>query len=324
MQTLLGIVIVLLLVVLVLIGFALREFKRMKELQHNDRSSELLNQNIQSMHQRLDTATNILHQRLDASHKQMLHTFDSFSKTMGSVGEELGNVKQIGQNLSKFQAFLNSPKLRGNLGETILYDSLSKILPKESFNTQHTFASGAIVDALIVTDKGHIPVDSKFPMDDFKVLMQAEGDDEARARSSFVRSSKKHIDDISKKYINTGEGTLDFALMYVPSEQVYYEMVSGDHDVLEYARTKKVLLVSPNTFFHFLRVVLMGLERAKMAEEAEKVWQLLTGLQHDFKKFGTKIDVLAKHIHHAQSAVDTVGSDYQKIGVKFDNIKLLD
>lgn len=300
-----------------------RELHAMRQSRAEDRSSELLNQNVQSMHQRLDEATRILNERLDASHRHMLTTYDSLSRVMGSVGQEIGTVRQIGQDLSKFREFLDSPKLRGNLGETILNDSLSKILPKDSFRIQHAFKSGSVVDALILTDKGHIPIDSKFPMDDYRALVGASESDVVRLRGLFVRSVKKHIEDISKKYIIPTEGTLDFALMYVPAEQVYYEMVSGDHDLISFAQQKKVLLVSPNTFFHFLRVVLMGLERAKMAEEAEHVWQLLTSLQHDFRKFGSRLEVLSKHLTHAHSALESTHSDYQKIGSKFDNIKLL-
>ncbi|MAG12123.1 MAG: hypothetical protein CMI52_04970 [Parcubacteria group bacterium] len=308
-----------------LLLYVLREIRALHHSHMSDKSSELLNQNVQSMHQRLDAATKILNERLDASHKTMLNSHESMSKVMGTVGQELGTVKEIGHQLSKFQEFLNSPKLRGNLGEHILYDSLAKILPKDAFTRQHTFKTGACVDALIITDKGHIPIDSKFPMEDFQALAKCEDEKEiARLQSAFNRSSKKHVDAISNKYILPAEGTVDFALMYVPAEQVYYEMVSGDHGVAAYAQQKKVIMVSPNTFFHFLRVVLMGLERSKVNDEAEKVWKMLTSLQHDFTKFGKQIDILQKHISHASSAVEGVSSDYTKIGLKFDNIKQLD
>src|SRR5206468_9986502 len=135
-----------------------------------------------------------------------------------------GQMNEIGRNMRELQEFLKSPKLRGNIGEQVLKDLISQIFPKNSFYLQHQFKSGDKVDAAIKTDAGILPIDSKFPMENFQKFNKSQTDEEkVHYQKEFARDVKKHIDAISKKYILPEEGTMDFALMYVPSESVYYE-----------------------------------------------------------------------------------------------------
>lgn len=319
-----GLVIFLFLIIAGVLIHQTQELKRVREHLTSDPTAQLITTNLQGMHSRLDESSKTMNERLQSTQHQMSTTLSTLSELMGNVGKELGGVRAIGQQISKFQEFLNSPKLRGNIGEQILYDSLHKTLPKESVQEQYKFKNGATVDALIATDKGGIPVDSKFPMDFYRRYAETKDKDQATTlRSEFLRSVKKYIDDISTKYILPEEGTLDFAVMYVPAEQVYYEMINDDHDLMSYAHERKVLVVSPNSFFHFLRIILIGLEKAKFAEEAEKIWGLVTALQNDFSKFGKQIEVLSRHLTNAKNSVDLVSSEYQRIDSKLDNIKLI-
>src|SRR6266851_2872845 len=149
-------------------------------------------------------------------------------------------MSEIGRNMRELQDFLKSPKLRGNIGEHVLKDLITQIFPKNSFHLQYAFASGEKVDAAIQTDAGILPIDAKFPMENFQKLSKAKTDEEIKLlRKDFTRDIKKHIDAIAKKYILPDEGTMDFALMYVPSESVFYELANMTV-VLDYARRSRV------------------------------------------------------------------------------------
>ena len=135
---------------------------------------------------------------------------------------------------------------------------------------------------------------------------------------------KKHIDDIAKKYILPSEGTVDFAVMYVPSDAVFYDIVLASEELMEHARGRKILLVSPNGFAHFLRTVYMGLERGKIAKEAMQVWELLKTVQQEVRKFGDTIGLVSRHVTNAKSAIDTAASEYTKLAGKVDRVEALD
>lgn len=290
----------------------------------NDQTSQLLNQNIQGMSQRLDETTKSLNERLDKAAAYIATTMGSVSKTLGDVGKELGGVQEIGQNLKRFQEILNAPKLRGNLGEHILSESLGQIIPREHFSLQYKFAGGETVDAIIRTENGVIPIDSKFPLEQWRAAEAAE-DPKVReqAMREFRRAVKKHVDDIAKKYILPSEGTMDFAVMYVPSEALFYDVVLASEELMAHAHDRKVLLVSPNSFTHFLRAVLMGLERGKIAKEAMKVWELLKTVQTEVAKFGDSLGLVSRHVTNAKGAIDAATTEYTKLAGKVQQVEAL-
>ncbi len=323
----------LLLVVLaaVIVGFAVvivvlkRQIRESVAAKANDQTSQLLNQNIQGMSQRLDETTKSLNERLDKAAAYIATTMSTVSQTIGEVGRGLGSVQQIGQDLKRFQEVLNAPKLRGNLGEHILSDSIGQVIPREHFSLQHKFRDGDTVDAILKTESGIIPIDSKFPLEQWRA---AEATDDPKAREQayalFRRAVKKHVDDIAKKYILPNEGTLDFAVMYVPSEALFYDVVLASEELMAHAHDRKVLLVSPNSFLHFLRAVLMGLERGKIAREAMQVWELLKTVQQEVRKFGDTIGLVSRHVTNAKSAVDAASVEYTKLAGKVDRVEALD
>src|SRR5690606_10387937 len=158
------------------------------------------------------------------------------------VNKEVGQMSEIGRSMKELQEFLKSPKLRGNIGEEILNDLISQLFPKNSFHLQYTFKSGEKVDAAIRTDAGILPIDSKFPMENFTKMIKADSDTEKKSyEKEFLRDVKKHIDSIAKKYILPEEGTMDFALMYVPSETVFYDLCN-QMESMNYARSKRVYI----------------------------------------------------------------------------------
>ncbi len=290
-----------------------REMTILRTRAEQDQSMTMLNQSITGMQQRMDATTQAVNQRLDKA-----------AVVIQGLMKEAGAMNEIGRTMKEFQEYLNSPKLRGNIGEQVLYDALKQVFGMDQYETQFRFQDGQAVDALVKTANGSIPIDAKFPLEDYRRMVDAETDELRKTTlRDFERAVKKHIDDIARKYILPQEGTVDFAVMYVPSEGVYYEIIAESEEILLHARERRVLLVSPNTFFHFLRVILMALERTKLAEEAQKIWEALRGIQQDASKFGESLSLVSKHLTNAKNAADSASSEYTRLSNKIDQIKLL-
>src|SRR6185436_14613111 len=154
----------------------------------------------------------------------------------------------------------------------ILKDIISQMFPKNSFHLQYSFKSGEKVDAAIKTDAGILCIDSKFPMENFQRMMKLKTHDAefVALQKEFTRDVKKHIEAIAKKYILPDEGTIDYALMYIPSESVYYEIIS-QAEISDYAYKMRVLPVSPATFYAYMRAILMSFEGKKIEERAKVI-----------------------------------------------------
>jgi DNA recombination protein RmuC len=188
---------------------------------------------------------------------------DKAAAVIKDVGKEVGQMSEIGRSMKELHDFLKSPKLRGNIGEQVLKDLISQMFPKNSFHLQYEFKSGEKVDAAIKTDAGILPIDSKFPMENFQKMTKANDEKEKIIlEKEFIRDVKKHIDAISKKYILPREGTMDFALMYVPSESVYYELVNLT-DVMDYEEKPEYTLFPPQRFMHIYKLFCFPLKARK-------------------------------------------------------------
>jgi len=273
------------LIVVIILGFIGVFYflnKKFQELK-KDSGLNILSQGIQAMHQRLDKSAEVI----------------------GNVARELGAMQEIGRDMKKLQDLFQSPKLRGNIGEQILRNLLEQILPKQAFKLQHQFRQGQIVDAIIKTSHGIVPIDSKFPA------------------SADKRQVKLHINNIANKYILPQEGTVDFAVMYVPSESTYYEMIIKQPDLLQYGYDKKVYFVSPNNFYYFLKIIMIGLEGAKIEEASRKILAGIKAIQQEANKFDQELSVLLRHINNTKLASERVDSRFQQLSSKIDNVQLL-
>jgi DNA recombination protein RmuC len=321
----LSILLLILLIILIigLLGLFLYFSKYLSQIREHqlsnqqDRILEMVDRNISTnianMQQMFQETTSSLNLRLDKA-----------AHVIGQVNRELGSMSEIGRNLKDFQAFLTAPKLRGNLGEQILYDAMSQVFSSHQYTTQFKFKDGQIVDAVIKTNDALIPIDSKFPMESFRFMCQAQTqEDQDRCKREFIKTVKKHISDVGKKYILPQEKTVDFAVMYIPSENVYYEIIVNNEEILDFAKQSNVLLVSPNSFFHFLRVILMGLERTKIQEEAQKIWELLKSLQQESLKVNESLTLVNRHLTNAKNAMDITCAEYLKFSSKIEQVKLL-
>lgn len=307
------------------IAAVLRRLQDLKDAQTNDKGLIMLDQHLNSMNDKIDKTSESLNSRLSQSNLAITDNLRRAAEAIGDVKKELGTVQERFKGFEEFNELLH-PKMRGNIGEQILADMLGQVFPAEQYALQHKFKGGETVDAIIKTQAGIVPVDSKFPLENFKQMSRAKNDeDKKQAAREFVKAVKKHVDDISKKYLLPEEGTVNFAVMYVPSENVYYQILTDDENaLLEYAKGKSVLITSPHGFFSLLRIILMGLERNKLQEQAQKIWEILKGVQQESVRFGDTLGVLSRHVTNSKNAMDTAYSGYEKLRGKLDQVKLLE
>lgn len=309
METLIiAIFIIFILIVGSILYLLYRKVSQFSDSQKNDSSMTMLNQNIQGMQNRIDKTTQTLDKRLDQA-----------AKVIGGVQKELGGMTEIGRQMKDFQEFLRSPKLRGNIGEQILKDLLEQMIPKAHFRMQYTFKTGDRVDAIIKTKNGLVPIDSKFPMENYQKYLKEKNEvHKKEIIDKFFKDIKKHVDAIAKKYILPSEGTVDFAVMYLPSEAVYYESINNI-DLYHYAGEKKVFFVSPNSFYYFLKIILQALESEKIEEKAKDILKSLRSIQNDSQRLGSDLGILGKHVNNAKNSMDTVQASYMRLGSKIEN-----
>jgi DNA recombination protein RmuC len=271
-------------------------------------NSETLQKTQQTLGERLDRAAQVV---------------GTVQKSLGSLEEANRKIYDVGKDIASLQEILRAPKLRGVLGEFFLGDLLAQILPPGHFTMQFAFRSGEKVDAVIRLGGSLVPVDSKFPLENFKRILEGNAEEEkARARKQFAADVKKHIDAIAGKYILPDEGTYDFALMYIPAENVYYETIikedsfGGEKSICHYALSKRVIPVSPNSFYAYLQAIVLGLKGMKTEEQAKEIIQYLSRLEGDFSKFRDEFALLSRHLGHAQSALQSAEKRLDQFGQK--------
>jgi DNA recombination protein RmuC len=258
---------------------------------------------------RLEAIVETMDRRLGELDTKVDRRLESASQTTTKIHDRLGKVDEAtaqmlerAKDLARLEQALRPPKARGGFGELLLGNLLRDRLPATAYELQYGFRGGERVDAIIKVDR-LIPVDAKFPLDNFHRLVEAPSDDErALSERAFARDLKGHVDAIAQKYIRPDEGTYDFALMYLPSESVYYELVCGKTGaLLHYAHEKRVFPVSPTTFTAQLQVIALGLKGLQIEQHAHEVMAYCAQLQNDFSRFRDDFDVLGKHLGNAQT-----------------------
>lgn len=264
-------------------------------------------------------------QRLEVQNKSFNERLDHAARVIGDVNKNIGEFSEIGRGMKDLQEFLSSPKLRGNIGEQVLKELLKQFLPNELFNLQYTFKSGEKVDAAIMTSGGIIPIDSKFPLENFRKMQTQPATTKGyvEVKKAFESDVKKHIDGISRKYILTDEGTIDYALMYIPSEVIYYE-IANNQDLFDYAQSKRVMPVSPTTFYAYLKAILMSFEGQKIEKQAKEILSSLRAIKKDYGKVEENLGVMQKHLVNATNMMGNVYSSFTNLGNKIDNTQNLD
>ena len=288
------------------------------------KDDETLTKWLSSLQASFTNSNQHLTNTLQSSYRELHERLDRATAVIGDLKKEAGVFSEVGRSMKDLQDYLKSPKLRGNIGEQVLKDLVGQMFPKKSFFLQHAFKSGLIVDVAIQTDAGILPIDSKFPLENFQKMFRAEDEKEKEAfKNLFIRDVKKHIKDISSKYILPGEGTVDFALMYLPSESVYYEVV-GFPELLDYARDLRVYPVSPTTLYAHLQTILLSFEGKKIESKSKEVFILLRAIAKDYEKLDGNLSTLNRHITNAANQMTTTTQSFQSLGQKITSTKNLD
>lgn len=271
----------------------------------------------------LKSSTTQIDSKLNENMKQFNSRLDNAAKVIGNVQRTIGEFSEIGRSMQELQEFLSSPKLRGNIGEQVLKELLAQHFPKGTYQLQYTFKNGEKVDAVIKTSQGIIPIDSKFPMENFRrMIKETDRTIKEKIKKEFISDVKKHIQSISKKYILVTEGTLDYALMYIPSESIYYEIIN-EADLFDYAGRQRILPVSPMSFYAYIKAVLMSFEGQRIESKAKEILAILQAIKKDYEKTGESFSVLNKHITNAYNQTSQVAKSFLSLGQKLDSTNLL-
>jgi len=299
------------------------------------KQSQSENKSMSLMQQQINDLTKNINQQLNNISSQFQKTTGHIGTTLGDVKENLGRMESVttqvlekAKNISNLENLLRAPKFRGGLGELFLGDLLAQILPPAHYKLQHKFKTGDMVDAIIKIGENTVPIDSKFPLENFKKYLNEENEKEKKnLRKKFVSDVKKHIDVIQQKYILPDEGTFDFALMYIPAENIYYETILReenivtDKSIFSYATQKRVIPVSPNSFFAYLQVIVLGLKGLQIEKSAQFIFQSLTSLQNDLCMFKDSFSLVGTHLNNARTKYDEAENKLSKFT---DKIKSLD
>jgi DNA recombination protein RmuC len=244
--------------------------------------------------------------------------FGEVKESLGQVTEATNRVAKLGEDINKLESILHATNRRGGFGEILLENLLAQVLPEKHFRTQYSFQDKARVDAAIFLGERILPIDSKFPLHGFDGEVAEDGTYQKKQKSLFIRAVKDRMDETSK-YIRPAEGTFEFAMMYIPAENVYYEIVSNS-DLFNYSMQKRVIPVSPNSFFAYLQVVVFGLKGMQIEENAREILGhisslkiALDGVQEQYEKLGTSIT-------YTQSRHAELGRKLGKFSTQFERL----
>lgn len=270
-----------------------------------------LERELKRLNERLASDGSALATRLEGIDNRLTHTQAASTDLARSIFDTLGDVRRAtatvaeqARQFSDLQDLLKAPKARGGLGEALLVELLRQVLPPQSFWTQHRFASGATVDAVVRAGDKLVCIDSKFPLANYRRLCDARDDAErAEAERAFAADVHGHIQAIAGRYIVPDERTFEFAVMYVPAEGVYAELLRLGHrkrPLFELALEARVVPMSPLTLYGYLQTILMGLNCLHIEQDAQRILDFCGRLQQDMERFTGEYETLGKHLANAR------------------------
>jgi DNA recombination protein RmuC len=294
-----------------------------------ERDAALLQQQFIELRSRFDAliaAQQQLPMALAESSLAQTQVLSDVRERLGQLSEVTKRLETVGGAVTEVQQLLQVPKLRGTIGEVWLEELLRQILPASAYGMQHAFKSGERVDAIIRVGDRLVPVDAKFPLEACQRMLAATGDEAARERRAFVRSLQARVDEIADKYIRPDEGTYEFALMYIPAENVYYEAMLRAQDpedgksIFSHAMSRKVVPVSPHTFYAYLLVILHGLKGMKFELRAREIQDQLGALRQQFEAFWAAFEKLGTHLGNAVKQFEESDKQAGKVHDRFEKI----
>jgi len=279
--------------------------------------SSQVNERLNAMNNSLVEANKVIGSNLASTGTVV----NSLYEKLGQLEEASRHIYDVGKNVSSLQELMRAPKFRGELGETLLENLLRQVLPKEHYTMQYRFKTADAVDAVVRLGERLVPIDAKFSLENFQKMVGSSDEQErASFRKKFIQDVKNRVDEISSKYILPQENTYDFAFMYIPAENIYYEVIIKE-DLLSYFSSKKVIPVSPNTFYAYLQVICLGLKGFKIEENAKEILKNLSTLSIDINKFREDFSVLGMHLTNAKAKYEDSHKKLERFSERLTNIE---
>jgi DNA recombination protein RmuC len=278
--------------------------------------------------EQLNQGTNVMNANSEAMGKNIAAvqtTFAGLQKQVGEMTEQARQLSDVSKAVTAIEHVLRSPKLRGNFGEEQLENLLGLVFSKQQYELQHRFASGETVDAVLLLPLGQVAVDAKFPLENFRRIAESENEEEKRVlRRDFLRDVRKRVDEIATRYIRPAEGTLPFALMYIPAENVYYEAVIRNEDepfqLYRYCLEKRVIPVSPNSFYAYLQTIMVGLKGMQVSQRAESIVREIESLKIELEKFTRAYDTVGTHLKNATAKLEESSRLLNKVELRVEGL----
>jgi DNA recombination protein RmuC len=250
--------------------------------------------------------------------------FAELQKQVGGMSEQARRLAELSKSIADLQHILTAPKLRGGFGEEQLENLLAMVFAREQYRTQYAFSSGDRADAVLLFPQGMVAIDSKFSLENFRRIAEVETEPEKKAaRREFLKDVRKRVEEIASKYIRPAEGTLPFALMYIPAENVYYEAIIRDEDdtgLYEYCAQKRVMPVSPNSLYAYLHTIVVGLKSLHVSQQAESILRQMESLRFELEKFTDVYDKLGTHLKNAGKSYDDSTRALSKLENRVHNL----
>jgi DNA recombination protein RmuC len=279
---------------------------------------------VTDMHAKIDTIRVEVDKKLSETVTKNFQSFDAVAKRLEELQAVTGQVVGLSQGVRDLSRILESPKLRGAMGEFQLGEMLRQVLPSDVYEEQYSIEgrSKESVDAVIKLKEGMLCIDSKFPLNNARLLLETEVNEEGikAARKAFAQDVKVMVEGIASKYI-IPEKTLDFALMFIPAESVYYELLK-DSELHQFCLKKHVIPVSPNSFYAYLQAIAVGFRGLKIQGEAKKIEATILRLKGDFQKFLLDFNKVGKHLKDAQTQYNNVEDRVERFGITIDRLGL--
>src|SRR5919201_1094206 len=269
---------------------------------------ELLASSIADLRSELGRSLGATEQQLATQAGTTHRTLTDLSRQLGALSEQSQRVGELAKDIGSLQDLLRAPKARGGFGELLLERLLHDALPASAYEIQYTYRDGSRVDAVVRYAGRMVPIDAKFPNETWAALANAADATDRRAeRRAFLQQVRRHIDAVGR-YVSPADGTIDFAVMYIPSESVYYDLVlreeEGEPDLRAYCADRKVIPASPNTLLAYLQVVSLGVRGLAMQERTRELQQGVAAVRREFERFVELHDQLGRHLDNATKKFD--------------------
>jgi len=269
---------------------------------------ELLARSVGELRSDLSRSLGATEQQMATQAGTTHRTLTDLSRQLGSLGEQSQRIGELAKDIGSLQDLLRAPKARGGFGELLLERLLHDALPAGSYEVQYTYKDGSRVDAIVRYAGRVVPIDAKFPNETWNALAKAVDEADRRTRKrAFLQQVRRHIDAVGR-YVSPADGTIDFAVMYIPSESIYYDLVlreeEGEPDLRAYCAERKVIPASPNTLLAYLQVVALGVRGLAMQERTRELQQGVAAVRREFERFVELHDQLGRHLENATKKFD--------------------